>query len=102
MSGVGPAELDLSWFLVLHEHAAETAAAELAGFPGRDTIISWYEAAAGRKVADLHFYDVLANLRSGAIVLRIGAIMAMAGHPASWTAHVPQPRHLARLIGADT
>jgi fatty-acyl-CoA synthase len=98
MSGVGPAELDLSWFLVLHEHAAETAGAELPGFPGRETIIEWYEATAGRSVAELHFYDVLANLRSGAIVLRIGAIMAMAGHPASWTARVPQPRHLARLI----
>ncbi|HVW81027.1 MAG TPA: AMP-binding protein [Mycobacteriales bacterium] len=100
MSGTGPAELDLSWFLVLHEHAAETAGAELGGYPGRETLIGWYEAAAGRDVADLHFYDVLANLRSGAIVLRIGAVMAQAGHPASWTADVPQPRHLARLIGA--
>jgi aminoglycoside phosphotransferase (APT) family kinase protein len=99
MSGLGPAELDLSWFLVLHEHAAETAGTDLPGFPGRATIIEWYEAAAGRAVADLHFYDVLANLRSGAIVLRIGAIIAAAGQPASWTAHVPQPRHLARLIG---
>jgi fatty-acyl-CoA synthase len=102
MSGVGPAELDLSWFLVLQEHAAETAGAELPGFPGRGTIIDWYQAAAGRDVADLHFYDVLANLRSGAIVLRIGEIMAMEGHPATWTAQVPQPRHLARLIGAGS
>ncbi|HWC34051.1 MAG TPA: AMP-binding protein [Mycobacteriales bacterium] len=101
MSGVGPAELDLSWFLVLHEHAAETAGAELPGYPGRATIVDWYETASGRRVADLHFYDVLANLRSGAIVQRIGAIMSAAGHSASWTAHVPQPRHLARLIGAQ-
>jgi fatty-acyl-CoA synthase len=100
MSGLGPAELDLSWFLTLHEHAAETAGADLPGYPGRATILEWYEAAAGRTLADLHFYDVLANLRSGAIVQRIGAIMAMAGHPATWTAHVPQPRHLSRLIGA--
>jgi fatty-acyl-CoA synthase len=100
MSGVGPAELDLSWFLVLHEHAAETAGAELPGYPGRGRLIEWYASAAGRDVADLHFYDVVANLRSGAIVLRIGQIMAAAGHPSSWTAHVPQPRHLARLIGA--
>ncbi|HVV74811.1 MAG TPA: AMP-binding protein [Mycobacteriales bacterium] len=102
MSGLGPVEVDLSWFLVLHEHAAETAGAELPGYPGRDAIIEWYEGAAGRELADLHFYDVLANLRSGAIVLRIGAIMAMAGHPAAWTAQVPQPRHLARLIGASS
>lgn len=100
MSGIGPAELDLSWFLVLHEQSAETAGAQLPGYPGRDAIIGWYQTAAGREVADLHFYDVLANLRSGAIVVRIGAVMAQAGHPATWTAEVPQPRHLARLIGA--
>jgi fatty-acyl-CoA synthase len=100
MAGVGPAELDLSWFLALHEHAAETAGVDLPGYPGREQILDWYQATAGRELADLHFYDVLANLRSGAIVLRIGAIMELAGHPASWTAHVPQPRHLARLIGA--
>jgi fatty-acyl-CoA synthase len=100
MSGLGPAELDLSWFLTLHEHAAETAGTDLPGYPGRATILEWYQAAAGRELADLQFYDVLANLRSGAIVLRIGAIMELAGHPATWTAHVPQPRHLARLIGA--
>ncbi|HVW81603.1 MAG TPA: AMP-binding protein [Mycobacteriales bacterium] len=99
MSGVGPAEVDLAWFLVLHEQSAETAGAELPGYPGRATIIEWYERAARRAVADLRFYEVLANLRSGSIVLRIGAIMESAGHPATWTAHVPQPRHLARLLG---
>ncbi len=99
MSGLGPAELDVAWFLTLHEHAAETAGTDLPGYPGRATIIDWYQEAAGRELADLHFYDVLANLRSGAIVQRIGAIMAMAGHPATWTAHVPQPRHLPHLIG---
>lgn len=100
MAAIGPAEVDLAWFLVLHEHAAETAGAQLAGWPGREAIITSYRAALGRELADLHWYDVLANIRSGAIVLRIGAVMAAAGHPASWTSQVPQPRHLARLIGA--
>jgi fatty-acyl-CoA synthase len=102
MAGFGPPELDLSWFLVLHEHAAETAGTDLPGFPGRDTILGWYAGARGREVADLHWYDVLANIRTGAIVLRIGALMAKAGHPSTWTSQVPQPRHLARLIGATT
>jgi aminoglycoside phosphotransferase (APT) family kinase protein len=100
MAGRGPAELDLAWFLTLHEHAVETAGSELAGYPGRDTVIEWYETALGRPVAGLHWYDVLANLRSGAIVLRIGSLMQQAGHSPSWTAQVPQPRHLARLIGS--
>lgn len=99
MAGRGPVELDLSWFLVLHEHAAETAGIDLPGYPGRQTVVEWYESALGRPVGDLEWYDVLANIRSGAIVLRIAALMEQAGHSASWTAHVPQPRHLARLIG---
>ena len=99
MSGYGPAEVDLSWFLVLHEHAAETAGTELPGYPGRAAVIALHEAALGRPLADLDWYDVLANIRTGAIVLRIGELMAQAGHSASWTAQVPQPRHLARLIG---
>lgn len=99
MAGRGPAEIDLAWFLVLHEHAVETAAADLPGFPGRQTVIDWYQSALGRPVADLRWYDVLANIRSGAIVLRIGAIMQRAGHSPSWTTQVPQPRHLIRMIG---
>jgi aminoglycoside phosphotransferase (APT) family kinase protein len=99
MAGVGPAEIDLSWFLVLHEHAIETAGADLPGAPNRATIVEWYSNALGRPVADLHWYDVLANIRSGAIVQRIGALMAAAGHPAAWTAEVPQHRYLSQLVG---
>jgi aminoglycoside phosphotransferase (APT) family kinase protein len=101
MAGLGVPELDLSWFLVLHEHAAETAGHDLPGFPGRDTIVGWYAEALGREVADLHWYDVLANIRSGAIVLRIGGLLAAAGHPTTWTSQVPQPRHLANLIAVN-
>jgi aminoglycoside phosphotransferase (APT) family kinase protein len=100
MSGRGPAELDLAWFLVLHEHATETAGAALPGDPGRAAILDTYAAALRRELADLEWYEVLANIRSGAIVLRIGALMQQAGHSPSWTALVPQPRHLAELIGA--
>ena len=53
MSGRGPAELDLAWFLVLHEHAAETAGTTLPGDPAGQTVLEWYAAALGRDVADL-------------------------------------------------
>jgi aminoglycoside phosphotransferase (APT) family kinase protein len=100
MAGLGPPEVDLAWFLVLHEHAAETAGAQLPGYPGRDAVITAYTAALGRDVADLEWYEAFANIRSGAIVLRIGALLQAAGHSPAWTAQVPQPRHLAELIGA--
>lgn len=101
MAGLGPAELDLSWFLVLHEHAVATAGTDLPGYPGREQVVHWYAAALGRNVADLHWYDVLANIRSGAIVLRIGALMAAAGQSTGWTAHVPQHRWLADFVRAN-
>ncbi len=100
MAAFGPAEVDLSWFLVLHEHAVETAGADLPGWPGREAVVASYADKLGRELADLHWYEVLANIRSGAIVLRIGAVMAAAGHSPAWTAQVPQHRHLARLIGS--
>jgi len=100
MAGYGPGELDLAWFLSLHEHAAETAGTTLPGDPGRAALIAAYGDALGRPVADLEWYEVLANIRSGLIVLRIGALMERAGHSRSWTAKVPQPRYLATMIGA--
>ena len=99
MASLGPGECDLAWFLVLHELAEETAGTTLPGWPSRAALVARYEAALGRPVQDLHWYEVFAHLRSGAVVLRIAAVLESAGVPADWTAQVPQPRHLARLIG---
>jgi len=99
MATVGPAEADLAWFLTLHEAAAETAGGDLPGFPDRTTVVEWYEVELGRPVRDLGWHEVFAQVRSGAIVLRIGELMRTAGLSASWTREVPQPRHLRRMIG---
>jgi aminoglycoside phosphotransferase (APT) family kinase protein len=96
----GPAEVDLAWFLSLHEHAAETAGRKLPGDPGRAALIEAYTSALGRPVVDLAWYEALANIRSGAIVLRIGELMTRAGHSRSWTTSVPQHRYVENLIGA--
>jgi len=98
MATTGPAEVDLAWFLTLHEQSTETAGCTLAGDPGRVELIARYEKHLGRTVDDLHWYDGLANLRSGAIVLRIGQLLARRGVDPSWTRQVPQPRHLQRLL----
>lgn len=101
MATTGPAELDIAWFLVLHELAVEVSGGvDLPGFPDRRTMLDWYELALGRTVADLHWYELFANVRTGAIVLRLGELMRRAGAEVSWTAHIPQPRHIRRLIGA--
>lgn len=100
MASLGPAEMDLAWFLVLHELAVEMGGGNLPGFPDRRTMLDWYELALGRTVQDLGWYEVFANIRSGAIVLRIGQLMRDAGGSSSWTAHIPQPRQIRTLIGA--
>lgn len=98
MATLGPPEVDLGWFLALHEGAGETAGQTLPGDPGRDAFIAAYSRALGRPVGDLRWYELFAHVRSGAIVLRIGELMARSGVPSSWTADVPQPRHVRRLV----
>ena len=99
LASLGHAEADLSWFLTLHEAAAETAGTELPGFPPREVVIGWFEQDLGRPLQDLAWYDVFAHVRSGAIVVRIAELMRQAGHPTSWADDVPQPHHIRRLIG---
>jgi aminoglycoside phosphotransferase (APT) family kinase protein len=97
MAGLGPAEVDLAWFLTLHELSAERLGGDLPGFGDRQWMIDTYAEALGRDVADLHFYEVFAHVRSGAIVLRAGQLMAEAGLDPRWMINAPQLAHLERL-----
>jgi aminoglycoside phosphotransferase (APT) family kinase protein len=98
MTTVGPAEVDLGWFLALHEGACDMVGTRLPGDPGRDRLVEVYAEALGRPPADLHWFELFAHARSGAIVLRVGELMARAGVPNTWTDDVPQPRHVRRLM----
>jgi aminoglycoside phosphotransferase (APT) family kinase protein len=98
MATTGPPEVDLGWFLSLHEGACETAGMTMLGDPGRDAFIARYSSALGRPVADLDWFELFAHVRSGALVLRIGELMAQAGVPNTWTSQVPQLRHVRRLL----
>lgn len=80
MATIGPAELDLGWFLFLHGLALRYFD-ELPGFAGRDQVIADFSAALGREVTDLFFYEVLAGLRAAVIQARIGARLHDAGDP---------------------
>lgn len=98
MATTGPPEVDLGWFLTLHEGACETAGTTLPGDPGRESFVASYAAALGRPVGDLAWFELFAHVRSGAIVLRLGELMAQAGVPNTWTSQVPQLRHVRRLL----
>jgi aminoglycoside phosphotransferase (APT) family kinase protein len=83
MAATGPAEIDLAYFLLLHQ----LSSAPLPGFPAtRHDIVANYEAHLGRPVADLDWYEAFACLRVMAINVRIAALLAAGGEGSDWLA----------------
>jgi len=76
MATLGPAEMDLGWYLLLDRHHCEgMGAPRLAGFPERAASIARWEAATGRRAAHVAFWEAFAGWRFGVIMARIGAQM---------------------------
>jgi aminoglycoside phosphotransferase (APT) family kinase protein len=99
MASLGPAELDLAWFLVLHRMTVDRCGGDLPGFPGRAATVAAYEARLGRALADLRWYEAFAALRSGAIMVRAARLLARLGVDDSWlTRGNPTVTLLAELI----
>jgi len=75
MATIGPAEVDLGWYLAIHRMSA--ARGDLPGFLERGQALDWYEASLGRELAhdDLHWYEVLGAARSAAIMVRMGNLL---------------------------
>ncbi|MGH9016834.1 MAG: phosphotransferase family protein [Acidimicrobiales bacterium] len=84
MATVGPAEIDFAWFLVLHRMTVERCGGDLPGFPDRAATIAGYERRLGRLLTELHWYEVFAALRSGAIMVRAARLLARLGVDDSW------------------
>lgn len=72
MALLGPPELDVGWFLFIHDTALMWMP-DLAGFAERSEVLTRYERVLGRSLADLTWYEVWAGLRAGAIQARIVA-----------------------------
>ena len=87
MAGIGPAQLDLGWFHALHRLTVRTAGAGLPGFPepGDSPAGNWYE--------------VFAMVRSGAIMVRIAALLAAQGVDDSWLTRGNPAIEALRSIG---
>jgi len=85
MASIGPAELDLGWFLALHSMTVEAnGGADLPGFLGRDELVDRYAAALGRGLVDLDWFETFALVRSGAIMQRVARLLAARGIDDSW------------------
>jgi len=69
MAHLGDPEADLAWFLVLDQETCDTyGVPRLAGLPGREETVHYYEQRMGRKVENLLYHEVFAALRSAVII----------------------------------
>jgi aminoglycoside phosphotransferase (APT) family kinase protein len=73
---LGPPEIDLGWWLMFEDFLASAqGVASLEGTPGRAEIISRYERASGRQVADIDYYQLLACVVMSLINSRLGRLL---------------------------
>ncbi|MCU1430253.1 MAG: aminoglycoside phosphotransferase [Actinomycetia bacterium] len=104
LATIGPAEMDLGWYLVLDELTTHFVRASVPGFLGREAAIEYYERALGRPVAHLAWHEVFALVRSIAISDRQARIAAASGtsYPGIAGDANPMLRHLdARIASFD-
>ncbi len=80
MAALGPAELDLAWFLFFADFFSTGLGVEdLPGFPGRASTLERYEELLGRPLDDLAWYEAFAAWRHTAIMARIADLWTEAG-----------------------
>ncbi|HUE09325.1 MAG TPA: phosphotransferase family protein [Steroidobacteraceae bacterium] len=103
MAVLGPPEADLAWWLFFDDLFSKgMGVPRLAGLPERAVCIQWYEAALGRPVQNLDYYDVLAAFRMAIVGMRSADRQIQRGRiPATTTAreNAPIVRLLAGLLG---
>jgi aminoglycoside phosphotransferase (APT) family kinase protein len=79
MATIGPAEMDLAWFLSLDDLTTHFVKRTVPGFLARADVLSRYEAALGRRVVDLEWHEIFALVRSTAINDRQARLAAERG-----------------------
>ncbi|HWS45250.1 MAG TPA: phosphotransferase, partial [Acidimicrobiia bacterium] len=81
LASIGPAEMDLAWYLGLDELTRSFVGRTLPGFLGRGDAIRYYEGILGRPVRQLAWHEVFALVRSIAINDRQARLADAAGTP---------------------
>jgi aminoglycoside phosphotransferase (APT) family kinase protein len=103
MAVLGPPEADLAWWLFFDDLFSKgMGVPRLPGLPERALCIRWYEAALGRGVQNLDYYDVLAAFRMAIVGMRSADRQIQRGRiPPNTTAreNAPIVRLLAGLLG---
>lgn len=81
MTTIGAPEHDLAWQLTLEATQNELFGRSVPGFLDHDEACAHYEACAGRSLQDLEWFEVLAMMRSTAIMTRLAHLEAQQGRP---------------------
>lgn len=99
MAAIGPAEMDLSWFLALHESTVTGLGSDLPGFAPPDEVTAAYARRLGREVRDHHWFEVLSLLRADSIYLRIRRMLLASGLDEPWLrGTTPGQRRIETLV----
>jgi aminoglycoside phosphotransferase (APT) family kinase protein len=87
-AALGPAEIDLAWWFFMDEMFSAGHQRQ-AGLPDRAEQIALYEAALGRPVSNLNYYEILAAVRICLVLARSTQLLIKAGRlpPTNKTAH---------------
>lgn len=81
MATIGAAEHDLAWMLTLDATQEALMQQTVPGFLDHDACVARYESRIGRPVRALPWYEVLATIRSSAIMARIAHLNDLRGEP---------------------
>lgn len=66
---LGPGEIDLGWWLFMDESRGQ-GSPPLSGVPDRAQTVAIYEAALGRAVGDLAYFELMAAVRMSLVIVR--------------------------------
>lgn len=100
LATLGPAEMDVAWYLALDDLMTAFVGRTVPGFLGRDRLVRHYESRLGRALRDLRWHEVFALARSVAINDKQARLAAAAGVPYPGVPGDDNPvlHHLARRI----
>jgi aminoglycoside phosphotransferase (APT) family kinase protein len=81
MADIGPAEVDVGWWLAIHRMSVTVSGADLPGFMDREQALAWYERHLARAVDRDHllWYEAYGAFRSAAIMVRMARLLHDAG-----------------------
>jgi aminoglycoside phosphotransferase (APT) family kinase protein len=79
MTAIGPAEMDIAWFLALEAVQTDLTGMSVPGFGTRDEAVAVVERLVGRELVDLEWYEIFALVRASAVSTRIAILFERAG-----------------------